>query len=211
MIALGGNQDDVLLQKGKIMTKEVEVEMSHDQVEHSEAEGEKLKHPRHDDAHQIISKYMGWSAGAGAIPFPVADVVALAAVQTKMIKEILSLYDVTFSEVRIKSSLTILLGSLPPQMLAGAVAGSLTKLIPGVGQVLAPLSLVGLSAAASYAVGTVFVNHLESGEAIEDINMKTSKATFRKAFDEGKKKIKAATTRKKVETSPESETPPAVA
>ena len=148
LIALGGNQDDVLLQKGKIMTKEVEVEMSHDQVEHSEAEGEKLKHPRHDDAHQIISKYMGWSAGAGAIPFPVADVVALAAVQTKMIKEILSLYDVTFSEVRIKSTLTILLGSLPPQMLAGAVAGSLTKLIPGVGQVLAPLSLVGLSAAA---------------------------------------------------------------
>ena len=191
------------------MTKEVEIEVPHDEVDQSE--GEKLKHPRHDDAHQIISKYMGWSAGTGAIPFPVADIVALATVQTKMVKEILPLYDVTFSEVRIKSTLTILLGSLPPQMLAGVVAGSLVKLIPGVGQALAPLSLAGLSAAASYAVGTVFVNHLESGGAIEDINMETSKATLRKAFDEGKKKIKAATTRKKTKTSPKSEIPPAIA
>ena len=190
------------------MTKEVEIEM---EATSENVESGELKQSRRDEAQQIISKYMGWSAGTGAIPFPIADVLALATVQTKMVKEILSVYDATLSDVRIKSALTVLIGSLPPQMLAGIVAGSLAKLIPGVGQALAPLSLAGLSAATSYGVGTVFLKHLESGEPIEDISIESSKESFRKAFDEGKKKIKAVTSRKKKEESIISEEGPAIA
>lgn len=179
------------------MTEELEV--SKDLVE--DAEGSKLQASRRNDAQQIISKYMGWSAGTGAIPFPIADILAMTAVQSKMIKEILALYETPFSEVRVKSAVTVLLSSLSPQMLAGVVAASMIKFVPGFGQVLGALSLPILSSATSYAAGRVIVSHLESGGTMEDFDAEGSKSKFRQTFDEGKKKIKAATSRKKSDDS----------
>jgi uncharacterized protein (DUF697 family) len=187
-------QADVLLKKrGTVMTEEAEV--SEDVVENTEVG--KLQMSRHDAALQIISKYVGWSAGTGAVPFPIADIVLMTAVQTKMIKELLALYEVPFSEVRVKSALTVLVSSLSPQMLAGIVAGSMVKLVPGFGQILGAVSLPVLSAATSYASGRVILSHLESGGTMEDFDAEGSKSKFRQTFEEGKKKIKAATSRKK--------------
>jgi hypothetical protein len=56
-----------------------------------------------------------------------------------------------------------LLGSALPTGLAPAVAASLGKLIPGVGQTLASGSAALLNGAATYAVGKVFVQHFAAG------------------------------------------------
>jgi uncharacterized protein (DUF697 family) len=148
---------------------------------------------RKEEAGRIVSKYIGWSAGTGAIPFPLWDVAAVAAVQIKMVKDLLALYEKPFSENKTKSSLSILIGSLSPHLLAGVTASSLFKFVPGVGHVLSALTLPLLSSAASYAVGKVMVAHLESGGSLANFDAHAVTDKFKDAFEEGKEKVKSAT------------------
>ena len=169
-----------------------------EQVETDAAsDAEILRITRKDEAGRIVSKYVGWSAGTGAIPFPVWDIVAVGAVQVKMVKELLDLYDSPFAESKLKSSVSVLLGSLSPHLLAGVTAVSLFKFIPGVGHVLAAFTLPMLSSAASYAVGKVMIAHLEGGGSMADFNPSAVKEQFKDAFEEGKTKVKAATRTRK--------------
>jgi uncharacterized protein (DUF697 family) len=162
----------------------------------TDPESEELQLARNEEAKRIVSKYVGWSAGTGAIPFPVWDIVAITSVQIKMVKELLDLYAVPFSETKVKSSLSVLFGSLSPYMLAGITATSLFKFVPVVGHALAAFTLPMLSAAASYAVGKVMISHLASGGTLADFQADKVKDKFKQAFEEGKAKVKAATARK---------------
>ncbi|WP_018694097.1 YcjF family protein [Algicola sagamiensis] len=141
---------------------------------------------------QIVSKYTGWGAGAGVIPFPVWDVVAIGGVQIVMLKELFELYGVPFSETKARSVVSVLLGSISPTLLAGVTAATLFKVVPVVGHALAALSLPILASAATYAVGKVMTDHLEQGGTLEDFDAKAAKKEFNDNLEEGKQAAKAA-------------------
>src|SRR6218665_858733 len=97
-------------------------------------------------AEAIIKRNTLWAVGAGALIFPVVDVLAASAVQLKMLKNLSDLYGVKFSEgiaKKLVSSLLMSLGGLA----VGVGAASLIKLIPGVGSALGvltfPLAVAG--------------------------------------------------------------------
>ena len=52
----------------------------------------------HVQASKIITKYLGWSAGAAFIPVPGFDLAAVTAVQIKMIADIAKVYGVPFKK-----------------------------------------------------------------------------------------------------------------
>jgi uncharacterized protein (DUF697 family) len=145
-------------------------------------------------ANLVISKYTGWAAGSGAIPFPFWDVAAIAAVEIKMVNELLDIYNKPFSEAKTRSILTILIGSLSPQLLVGATAVTLFKVVPGIGHVLAAMSMPMLAAASAYAVGQVMVSHLENGGDLFNFDPKAKIDDFKAAFNEGQKKADPAAT-----------------
>lgn len=149
---------------------------------------------REQAANTVISKYTGWAAGSGVIPFPFWDVAAIAAVEIKMVNELLDIYDKPFSESKARSIISILIGSLSPQLLFGATATSLFKFVPGVGHVLASMTMPMLAAASAYAVGQVMVSHLKTGGDLSDFDADAAKGEFKTAFDEGKKKAEQADT-----------------
>lgn len=62
-----------------------------------------LEISRGDEARRIVGKYTGWAAGTGAIPLPLRDVAAVAAVQPKTVRELFKLYGAHFSESKAKS------------------------------------------------------------------------------------------------------------
>ena len=144
-----------------------------------------------EEANRIISKYVGWSAGAGAIPFPVWDIVGIATVQVKLIRELNALYGVQFSEDRARHIITILAGSLSPQMLFGVTAVTLFKFVPLVGHALSAVTLPLLSSASAFAVGKVIVSHLEKGGDLSNFDAKGAKGDFQAAFQEGQQKASA--------------------
>lgn len=115
------------------------------------------------EASRIISNSCGWSAAAGAIPLPVVDVVALGGVQATMINRIAKLYGETLTDEAARSLVAVLLGTMLPGALTSAAVGSGVKFLPGFGYVIGAATLAALGAAATYAMGKIFVRHFEHG------------------------------------------------
>lgn len=146
-------------------------------------------------ARDVVTKYMGWGAGAGAVPIPVWDVVAIGSVQVMMLKEIYEVYGIDYQEKKARSVVTLLLGSLSPGMLVGVTASTFLKLVPGFGHALAAVSLPMLASASTYAVGRVMINHLEGGGDLNNFDAKEYKEKFNESVEKGKEMLK----RKKAE------------
>ncbi len=139
---------------------------------------------------KIVNKYMLWSLGAGIIPIPLVDMAAVTGVQLKMIKEISKIYNVEFSEVRGKSIVTSLLGSIVPNSLSAGFLGSAFKLIPFVGWYAGSVSMSAFSGAATYAIGKVFTQHFASGGTFLEFNPDAMRQHFKEEFEKGKEKVK---------------------
>lgn len=151
-------------------------------------------------ADRTIRNHVLWSMGAGFIPFPVADFLAVAAVQLDMIRSLSNIYDVDFKETEGKALITSLTGSGLSRMGANA----LIKMIPGVGTALGGVSMSALSGASTYALGQVFKTHFDTGGTFLDFDTSRFKKFYDEQFEKGKKV--ADDLRKEAETKKESKT-----
>jgi uncharacterized protein (DUF697 family) len=140
------------------------------------------KSERLDRASAIISNKCKWSGAAGFIPVPYLDLAGLAAVQVKMVSELTSLYDKTVKQEAIKTLVGTLMGTLTTAGLAGPVAFSTLKIVPGLGSIAGGLSMGAVGAAATYAVGKVFVNHFEGGGTLANFDTEKVKDDLKSAF-----------------------------
>ncbi len=114
-------------------------------------------------AGEVISSAAKWSAAAGLVPFPILDLVALGAVQTRMLMDLSAVFGQPFGKETANSIVSVLLGTLIPGAAAGAVMGSAVKTAPMGGTVVGMAAMAGFGAAATYAIGKVFVRHLARG------------------------------------------------
>jgi uncharacterized protein (DUF697 family) len=152
-------------------------------------------------ADRIVRQNMLWAAGGGLIPVPMLDIVAITAVELKMLKELAALYDVPFREDRIKSILVSLMAGLGAPALGAVISVSLLKSVPILGTVSGYIAVPGAAAAFTYAVGKVFLQHFASGGTFLDFEPKKVREHFARQFEEGK--VVAAKT--KVEANPKAE------
>jgi uncharacterized protein (DUF697 family) len=136
----------------------------------------------------IISSATQWSAATGAIPVPVLDLAALAAVQTRMLMDISEVYGQSFGKDAAKAFVSVSLGTLLPGVAAGAVFGSSLKLGLGLGSILGAASMAAFGAAATYAVGKVFAKHLHSGGSTSNFSPEAIKNNLKAEFDAAKAK-----------------------
>ena len=134
-------------------------------------------------ATKIVNKYSGLGAGAGIVPLPVLDLMAISSVNVMMIKELYDLYGISFNQKRARTVINLLLASLSPKLLAGVTAASFTKFIPVLGSALGSLSMPLLSSASTYVTGNLMISHLEAGGALEDFNVQKHKGTFSQAIE----------------------------
>lgn len=139
-------------------------------------------HPvRSEQALALVRSYLPWSAGAGVIPLPGIDLTALLAVQLRMLAKLAELYEIPFRKEAAKSVAGSLLGTALPGSVAGGIASSL-KAIPVLGTLIGIAILPALGAAATYAVGKVFITHFESGGTFLDLDPASVEAHFRNEF-----------------------------
>lgn len=142
---------------------------------------------REQKAFKTVKNYMWWSMGAGLIPVPWVDLVAVSSVQLKMLAEVSKVYGVPFQENSGKAAISSLVGFVLPHAMAFGGIGSLLKAIPVVG-VLAGAPAMGLfSGAYTWALGNVFIQHFESGGTFLNFNPEQVKEYFQKQFEEGQK------------------------
>lgn len=139
---------------------------------------------KHKHAETIIRNHILWSMGAGLfIPVPIADVLAVSALQLDMIRQLCRVYQVDFAETQGKAVVT----SLTSSTLAKVGARSLIKFIPGIGQIVGGVASSIFNGASTYALGEVFKKHFESGGTILDFDTERLKKLYQEKFEKGKK------------------------
>lgn len=144
---------------------------------------------RLEEANNFVRRRMFWSAGAGLVPLPLFDMVALTALELDMVRVLANSYGVPFSKNAAKSIISSLVGGVLPVALTRPV-GSLLKLIPIVGMPLGVLSTSILGGAITYALGKVFITHFESGGTLLSFDPEEMNEYFKEKFAEGKELVK---------------------
>jgi uncharacterized protein (DUF697 family) len=124
-----------------------------------------------------IRKYMYWSMGAGLIPIPEIDVVAVMAIQVNMVAALAREHQQDFSREAGRAFVAALVCGSLPTALAGPLA-RLIKVIPVLGQTVGVLAMPALAGASTYAVGKVFVEHFESGRTFHDFNPEAARPAY---------------------------------
>lgn len=118
---------------------------------------------RRPAAMQIVYRYMAISAGAAMIPIGGADVVVLAGVHVALIKALCDHYDVAFSEHTARNVLIAVAASILPGTIGTVLGRKVLGLLPWTGAVLGWTLMSAGSAAFSYAIGQLFIEHFEKG------------------------------------------------
>jgi uncharacterized protein (DUF697 family) len=147
-------------------------------------------------AKEIIKHNVAWSAGAGMLPVPGLDFVAITGVQLKMVNELCGAYNIPFKKALARPIIVSLIGSLGATMLAPLVATTSLKLIPGFGLLFSGTALAATSAAITYGVGQLFMDHFQNGGTLENFNLIAGRGVFKKkvkdVIHETAEKVEAA-------------------
>ncbi|MBI1224264.1 MAG: DUF697 domain-containing protein [Bacteroidetes bacterium] len=142
-----------------------------------------VKNEREKHAETVVRNHVMFSMGAGAIPVPVADVLAVSASQLDMIRQLCKVYDIDFSETQGKA----IVSSLTTSTLARMGAKSLLKFVPVVGSVVGGVVNAVMAGASTYALGQVFKSHFSTGGTILDFDAERLKKLYKEQFEKGKK------------------------
>lgn len=143
-----------------------------------------LARERSDRADRIIRSHTLWGMGAGLIPVPMFDVLAVSAIQIDMLKQLAEAYDSDFTENLGKTFVTALTGGT-----FARVGASLIKAVPGVGTLVGGASMSVLSGASTYAVGQVAKRQYETGGNLVDIDLNSARKTYDDALERGKRVV----------------------
>jgi uncharacterized protein (DUF697 family) len=142
---------------------------------------------RQQVAELLVDKYAKWSFGIGLIPVPAIDLVALTGTQIKMLHEISQVYGYKYTNNTIRNSVAALVGSSLPQTAHNMSVGSFLKSIPVFGSAVSMIVMPTACAAATYAIGNVFIKHFESGCTFLDIDFGVMKSQVREIAEKYRK------------------------
>ena len=143
---------------------------------------------RRHEADSIVAKYAAWSSAFGLLPIPIADVAGISGTQVAMVASLARLYDVPFSDRWIRTLLGAIVGGVAPWAVTSGVVSSIFKSMPGVGLAVGIAGMAGLSNLATRTIGRLFIDHLEAGGDLTNIDTDA----MRKAFRDAMKSQKAA-------------------
>ena len=132
-------------------------------------------------ADQIIEDHTIYAAAAGAIPVPLADVAAVAAIQIDLVRALAKVYEVPFDVATGKAISASLTGASAARFGASAVKG-----IPGVGSIGGGITQVGLSGASTYAVGHLFRRHFAHQGTLAELDVEASRSIYQGLLERGK-------------------------
>lgn len=152
---------------------------------------------KEEEAGKIIRRNMYYAMGAGVVPIPVFDLAAITGLQMKMLYQISKEYDVAFPKDVVKTTLASLIGGIGTIPLASVVAGSVIKVLPGIGNIASVLTLPVTAGAITHAIGKIFVMHFETGGTFLTFNAKKMKEYFLELYEDGKEEASKANTESK--------------
>lgn len=130
---------------------------------------------------KLINSASTWAAAATLIPVNGVDMAALAAVEANLIINISSVYGEKLPKYAVSGVISTLLGTLVPMYGAQLTVPFLLKWVP-FGNLVGAATMAGFGAAATYAIGKVFVKHYEEGGTFETFNASEASGQLKSEF-----------------------------
>ena len=118
---------------------------------------------RRAGAMRIVYRYMAISSGAALIPWAGVDVAALAAIHVGLIKELCEHYDIDFTEHTARNILIAVAASVVPGTVGSLVSRKILGVLPVTSALFGWTLMSAGSAAFSYGIGRLFIEHFEGG------------------------------------------------
>ena len=133
----------------------------------------------------IISTHVIFAMTAGAIPVPVADIVAVSAIQYDLIKQVAEFHNADCDTDKGKTLASSLAGET-----VSRIGSSALKAIPGVGTILGIGSQMVMAGATTYALGKLFDSHFSANKTLDNLNLNLLKEQYRDLVNKGKEYAK---------------------
>lgn len=140
---------------------------------------------------QVIKQHVVWAVGAGLVPVPLIDFVAVTAIQVDLIRQLCTLHGASYEEANGKMWVGALTGGALARIGASAI-----KAIPGIGSLIGGLSMSIASGASTWGVGQVVNKHLAAGGTLTDLNVEKARQQYEAEYEKGKQVAKEASEQK---------------
>ncbi len=138
-----------------------------------------------ESVNRVLRYHVWTSMGVGLIPVPIADLVALTGVQANLLRVLAKIYHVPFRKGIVRNVISALAGGALPVITAPAVAASVTKTIPVVGQTAGVVTMPIIAGATTYAIGKIFIQHFASGGTFLTFDPEKVKDYYAEMLKEG--------------------------
>ena len=116
---------------------------------------------KHNEALKIVTGTMAANFGTGFTPVPGADAPVMMASQSMMITKITSIYGIDIDKQKIETALAGMLGVYTAMISGKAIAGGITKMIPGIGTIAGGLISGGVGMVITGALGFAYMELME--------------------------------------------------
>jgi len=190
-MATGVEEDSIIGQEtNKKEADEMKKEEELKESEKIEKEEESMETdetiPRYQRANSVVKNRVLVSAGVGLIPVPLVDLAALTGIQLDMLRVLAKLYGIPFRKDVGKSIIASLVGGVGSVAMTPTLS-SFIKAIPLIGQTTGVVTMSIVGAAATYAIGKVFIQHFEAGGTLLNFNPEKVKDYFAEQYKKGEK------------------------
>lgn len=129
-------------------------------------------------AHQIVGDHVALAMLASLIPVPLAEFAAVSAVHLTMVEHLAEVYSVDYKPHLARAIIASLLTAYTSTALGTLAVGSLAKLVPGLGSMISVVTLPSIAGTLTYAMGTVFTRHFQSGGTFLTFDSLAAQAGF---------------------------------
>ena len=126
---------------------------------------------------EIIFSYALKAGIGGAIPLPIMDIGAVAYYQLKMLEAICKAYDLSYSHIKKKIYVDVVLASISSKYTA-----SFIKSIPVIGGLIGIASMSMTSTVTTLALGKVFKKICSEYEFSEELDLEEFKSKFEQEY-----------------------------
>lgn len=139
-----------------------------------------------ETADAAIREHVGYAVVASAIPVPLADVLAVTAVQLDLVRQLAGTYDAKYDETWGKATVVALTGASAARFGASAI-----KAIPGVGWLVGATTQAALSGASTWSIGKIFQRHFAAGGTPDTFDLAPMRESYREWVERGKQLVDA--------------------
>ena len=138
-------------------------------------------------ADAAIREHVGYAVVASAIPVPIADVLAVTAVQLDLVRQLAGMYEAKYDETWGKATVAALTGASAARLGASAI-----KAVPGVGWLVGATTQAVLSGASTWALGELFKRHFAAGGTPDTFDLTPMRESYRGWIERGRRFVEAS-------------------